>query len=168
MTSRMWGTKFIPDPKNASDLSNKRRGFARSDDGGRSWAAVWYVADRQPEIARLQPTCAQALVSDPVGTDGTIYWSHPGDDQHDRSNYTLHSSADGGASWDFVDRVYGMGAGYSDAHVLHNGDQTVLAMAFQKTFEPPVKSIEGGGYDMGLALWPITSKKAPTQPSVLV
>ena len=42
----------------------QRRGFARSDDGGRSWAEVWYLADRQPSISRLNPTCAQALVSD--------------------------------------------------------------------------------------------------------
>jgi hypothetical protein len=77
MTSRMYGTQFIPDPTNMSDPKNRRRGFARSDDGGRSWSSVWYVADRQPEISRLQPTCAEAIVSDP-SSDATIYWSHPG------------------------------------------------------------------------------------------
>ena len=48
------------------------------------------------------------------------------------------------------------GAGYSDALVLPDGSGgEVLAMAFQKTFDPPVPSIEGGGYDMGLALLPL-------------
>jgi hypothetical protein len=152
MTSRMYGAEFIPDPKNDSDPNNKRRGFARSDDGGTSWSAVWYIADRQPQISRLQPACAQAMVSDATGS---IYWSHPGDLNHSRSNYTLHRSTDGGASWDFVNRVYAMGAGYSDALVLHDGNESFLAMAFQKTFEPPIPSIEGGGYDMGFAVLPL-------------
>ena len=41
------------------------------------------------------------------------------------------------------------GSGYSDAHVLRDGS---VAMAFQRTFDPPVPSIEGGGYDIGLAI----------------
>ena len=41
LTSRMYGTAFIPDPKNASDRRNKRRGFARSDDGGETWAGAF-------------------------------------------------------------------------------------------------------------------------------
>jgi len=84
-----------------------------------------------------------------------MYWAHPGDDMHQRSNYTLHQSEDGGASWDLVNRVYAGGAGYSDAHVLRDGDKQVLAMAFQKTFDPPVPSIEGGGYDIAVALLPL-------------
>ena len=36
-----------------------------------------------------------------------------------------------------------------DAQVLRDG---TVAMAFQKTFDPPVSGIEGGGYDVGLAL----------------
>ena len=75
-----------------------------------------------------------------------------------RSNYTLHSSSNGGASWDFVNRVYGGGAGYSDAIVVPDpaapGGETLL-MAFQKTFTPPVAGIEGGGYDVGLARLPL-------------
>merc|ERR1711862_1053939 len=73
-----------------------------------------------------------------------------------RSNYTLHKSIDSGASWQFVNRIYGGGSGYSDAHVLPDGDAKVLAMVFQKTFDPPVKAIEGGGYDVGLALMALT------------
>ena len=41
------------------------------------------------------------------------------------------------------------GYGYSDAHILRDGS---VAMAFQRTFDPPVPSIEGGGYDIGLAI----------------
>ena len=41
------------------------------------------------------------------------------------------------------------GYGYADAHILRDGS---VAMAFQRTFDPPVPSIEGGGYDIGLAI----------------
>ena len=40
----------------------------------------------------------------------------------DCSNYTLHKSVDGGALWEFVNRVYGDGAEYSDAHILPDGN----------------------------------------------
>ena len=103
-------------------------------------------------------TCAQALVSDPAATS-TVYYAHPGNysggTELARANYTLHASDDGGASWRFVNRVYPLGSGYSDAHVLSDPaapNGLTLAMVFQKTFEPPVPSIEGGGYNMGLAL----------------
>ena len=64
--------------------------------------------------------------------------------------YVCHSHArrDGGASWEFVDVVYGGGAGYSDIHVLPGG---WLGVAFQKTFDPPDPHIEGGGYNLGFA-----------------
>ena len=43
-----------------------------------------------------------------------------------------------------------MGYGYSDALVLRDG---IVAIAFQRTFDPPtLPSIEGGGYDVGLAI----------------
>ena len=35
------------------------------------------------------------------------------------------------------------GFSYSDAHVLPDGAGHVLAMTFQKTFDPPVLPIEG-------------------------
>jgi hypothetical protein len=44
-------------------------------------------------------------------------------------------------------RVFRMYVG--DAQVLRDG---TVAMAFQKTFDPPVPGVEGGGYDVGLAL----------------
>ena len=39
--------------------------------------------------------------------------------------------------------------GYSDAALVGDGS---LAIAFQRTFDPPDHGIEGGGYDVGLAL----------------
>ena len=52
-TARLEGRGFPqwqPDPANSTDPRNKRRGFARSDDGGYTWAEIWVLADRQPEI----------------------------------------------------------------------------------------------------------------------
>ena len=76
------------------------------------------AANRQPDLAAA--TCDNALCSEPTST-GTMYWAKPGNVTGARSNYTLHSSQDGGASWDFVDRVYAGGAGYSDATVVPDG-----------------------------------------------
>ena len=66
-------------------------------------------------------------------------------------NGTLQSSDDGGANWDFLAHIGDakMGYGYSDATVLRDGN---IAVAFQRTFDPPVKGIEGGGYDIGLTI----------------
>ena len=111
-------------------------------------------------------TCDHALVSD-VGfaraaeppSGATLYYSHPGaanDTNLPRANYTLHTSTDSGASFQFVDRIYAGGAGYSDAHVIPGPNGSlVLGMAFQRTFDPPNPSIEGGGYNIGFATIPI-------------
>jgi len=156
MSSRLEHTfpQWQPSPDNTTwpnpDRQNKRRAFARSDDGGRTWADLWYLADRQPEIQHYTSECAHALVSAP---DGTIYWGHPGGgtDGHDRSNYTMQVSHTGGATWELLDHVEPLGAGYSDAHLMPDGS---LLVAFQRTFDPPVPSIEGGGYDLALARIP--------------
>ena len=103
-------------------------------------------------------TCAHALVSD-VGHSPTVFYSHPGNwtegAELARANYTLHHSGNGGETWSPGMEVYGLGAGYSDAHVVPDaqapGGRSLL-MAFQKTFEPPDKNIEGGGYNMGFAV----------------
>ena len=59
----------------------------------------------------------------------------------------------------FVATVYADGAGYSDAIVLPadpaSSQARVLAMACQRTFHPPQHGIEGGGYDIALALMPL-------------
>ena len=157
MTSRMYGSPWLTPGRPApSDL---RRGFARSDDGGWTWEELWYIEDRQPEI--MTGTCAQALVSD-VSVSPTMYWSHPGNwtqgTEIARANYTLHQSTNGGAHWDAGRRVYPLGAGYSDAHVVPDPTSPnghTLLMGFQKTFVPPVRSVEGGGYDMAVARLPL-------------
>ena len=140
-----------PDNNNTDDPSNKNRAFARSDDGGATWSELWYLADRQPQIQRFTAECAHAFVSDPQA--GTLYWGHPGGppDGHNRANYTMQRSVDGGASWEHLIQVGkpSGGAGYSDAHLLEDG---TLGVVYQKTFDPPVRSIEGGGYDLALAI----------------
>ena len=118
-------------------------------------------------------TCAHALSSDPA--TGTVFYSHPGNwsegTELARANYTLQKSIDGGATWEFVNRVYGPGppgsgrsgpnfggAGYSDSIVIPDSSApggATLLMGFQKTFEPPVAGVEGGGYDMAVALLPL-------------
>lgn len=104
--------------------------------GGESWAAWWYLEDRQPEID--VGTNFESLVSDVAGPNptGMLYFGHPGaaNGSLARANYTVHKSGDGGASWEFVDVVYGGGAGYSDIHLLGDG---FLGVAFQKTWNPP-------------------------------
>ena len=163
MTSRMDGAPWWPGSGqdhhyNKTNILNRNRGFARSDDGGHTWQEVWYLSarpgDRQAEIGIHDTFVNEALTSSAT----RMYWAHPQNISRTRSNYTLHSSSNGGASWDFVNRVYGGGAGYSDAIVVPDpaapGGETLL-MAFQKTFTPPVAGIEGGGYDVGLARLPL-------------
>lgn len=158
MTSRMYGQPYLSKPPKASDL---RRMFARSDDGGHTWSDIWYVEQRQPDV--WMGTCDQPIVSDP-SVSPTIYYGHPGNNTKNlgkqdnnglaRANYTLHQSKDGGASWEFVNRVYPLGAGYSDALIVPDTEAPsgfTLLMLFQKTFNPPVPAIEGGGYDLALA-----------------
>ena len=47
LTARMVGPPYLSKP---GKLSDRRRGFARSDDGGRTWAEWWFLEDRQPDI----------------------------------------------------------------------------------------------------------------------
>lgn len=157
MTSRLQAktpNHYRPNPDNTTgplDKANKRRAFARSDDGGHTWAELWYLADRQPEIQRYESECAQGLASDPA--TGVMYWAHPGGgiDGHDRMNGTLQRSHNGGAGWEFVEHIgeASMGYGYGDAHILKDGS---VALAFQRTFDPPDHGIEGGGYDIALTI----------------
>ena len=127
--------------------------------------ASWWVEDRQPEV--LVGTCSHGLASSTDapgpghGNDpGVIYYAHPGsslDMTLPRANYTLHRSFDGGGIWEFVDVIYRStnisngGAGYSDAHLLPQGEGEPqrLGMAFQRTIYEP--GAEGGGYNMAFA-----------------
>ena len=180
MTSRMYGSPWLSVPPKPSDL---RRMFARSDDGGATWSEWWFVEQRQPAEGWTPGTiwtgtCDQALASNP-SVSPTMYYAHPGNDSHyygkddnglARANYTLHQSHDGGASWEFVNRIYPLGAGYSDANIVPDpaaaGGYTLL-MSFQKTFNPPVQGVEGGGYDIAVARLPLpgNSESASCMPS---
>ena len=121
--------------------------------GGYTWAQVWHLADRQPEISKYVSECAHALAS---SSDGTMWWAHPGGgaDGHDRYNGALERSTNGGETWEFAAHitpgVYPAGGyGYSDLQPLSDGSG--VAIVYQKTFNPPIRSIEGGGYDIGFA-----------------
>ena len=53
--SRSWWPGSGPDHHyNKTNVMNRNRGFARSDDGGHTWGEVWYLSarpgDRQPRI----------------------------------------------------------------------------------------------------------------------
>ena len=74
-----------------------------------------------------------------------------------RANYTVHQSADGGLTWELLDRVYERGAGYSDAHILYTAaGEPYLGTLFQRTLYEP--GAEGGGYNLALASVPLTKK----------
>ena len=59
-----------------------------------------------------------------------------------------------GASWEFAAHISGTarkpagGYGYSDIQLLSDGS---VGIAYQKTFNPYVGTIEGGGYDLAFA-----------------
>ena len=150
LTARMVGSPYLSQP---GKLTDRRRGFARSDDGGHTWAEWWFLEDRQPDV--FVGTCFQSITSDVGGPNpsGRIFFGHPGAVNGSRTNYTVHQSSDGGGSWALLQRVYAGGGGYSDINVLRKpGGGKALGVAFQKTFEPPDKNIEGGGYNMGFAV----------------
>ena len=122
------------------------RGFARSDDGGATWAEVWYANDRDPGL--IDAPSDQGI--DRSEKTGAVYFGHPGAVDGDRANYTIHRSTDSGATFEFVGVIYPGGAGYSDVHVLPwDGPGDRLGVAFQRCLND--SSREGGGYNMAWA-----------------
>ena len=110
--SRSWWPGSGPDHHyNKTNVMNRNRGFARSDDGGHTWGEVWYLSarpgHRQPQIGIHDTFVNEALTSSADGS--TMYWARPRNVTRSRSNYTLHSSRDGGASLG-LNRVYGAAA----------------------------------------------------------
>lgn len=148
MTTRLGGSYlFNKNGKKLPPSQMKKRAFARSDDGGATWAAYWILDDTQPEV--LTGTCDQPVARS--YKTGMLYYGHPGAVNASRTNYTIHRSADDGATWEFVDVIYASGAGYSDMVVVPTPDpgEDMLAVAFQRTLWEA--QIEGGGYNLAVA-----------------
>eukprot|EP01047_Picozoa_sp_COSAG01_P013615 COSAG01_NODE_645_length_14553_cov_32.925227_12_plen_397_part_00 len=139
--------RLVPMPGSAPPPLDQRhlRGFARSDDGGASWAASWFVDN----AAVHTTTCAQGIARSYAS--GALYWGTPGARNHSRTNYTVLRSLNDGASWDLLGVVYPGGAGYSDLHVLppSAGPGDRLGVAFQRTLWEA--GVEGGGYNLAWA-----------------
>lgn len=89
------------------------RMFARSDDGGATWAANWSAYDLP------DPYCEGSLLSDPK--TGQLYFGNPSTARW-RANYSIHTSHDGGRTWPESVVVYPGGAAYSDMSFNRNGD----------------------------------------------
>ena len=123
------------------------RGFARSDDGGATWAQVWYANDPNRTTGMIDGPSDQGI--DRSDKTGAVYFGHPGS-CCDRANYTIHRSTDEGATFEFVGVIFPGGAGYSDVHVLpYDGPGDRLGVAFQRALNE--SGVEGGGYNMAWA-----------------
>lgn len=96
--------------------------FARSDDGGATWAANWSAGDDLPD-----PYCEASLLSAPARSE-LVLFGNPSSARH-RANFSVHSSRDGGRSWPESLVVYPGGAAYSDMSFTRSGD---LAILFEK------------------------------------
>ena len=95
--------------------------FARSDDGGATWAANWSAG-----ADLVDPYCEASLVSD---TDrGILYFGNPS--AKSRSNFSIHTSTDGGRSWPKSVVVYPGGAAYSDLALSTDGK--ALSFVFER------------------------------------
>jgi len=93
------------------------RMFARSDDGGATWAANWTAYDLP------DPNCEGSLLSN--AKTGQLYFGNPSTSRS-RGNYSIHSSSDGGRTWPQSMVVYPGAAAYSDMAFNRDGDIVVL------------------------------------------
>lgn len=89
--------------------------FARSDDGGATWAANWSATDLPDSY------CEGSLLS---GDDGVVYFANPS--ATGRWNMSVHRSTDGGRSWPVSTQIYAGSSAYSDLAFLRNGSVGVL------------------------------------------
>jgi len=92
--------------------------FARSDDGGQTWAANWSAGAQLPD-----PYCEGSMVGD--AASGTLYFANPSNSRH-RANFSIHGSLDGGSTWPLSQVVYPGGGAYSDMAFTRNGSVAVL------------------------------------------
>jgi len=94
--------------------------FARSDDGGATWAANWSAGAELTD-----PYCEASLLGAPA--QGRLYFGNPS--SHRRENFSVHVSLDGGRSWPRGAVIYPRGAAYSDLSWTRNGS---LAFLFER------------------------------------
>ena len=130
-----WTEAQVAELKNGSVLMTSRnfygrssgqgpRLFARSDDGGATWAANWSAGSDLPG-----PYCEASILGAP--SQGKLYVvgpSGPG-----RGNLSVHISSDGGLTWPVSHVLYPKGAAYSDASWTTaggEGDKEAPALAF--------------------------------------
>eukprot|EP00947_MAST-08B_sp_MAST-8B-sp1_P004166 g4166.t1 len=129
-----WTECEVAELKNGSVLMTSRnfygrnsgqgpRLFARSDDGGASWAANWSAGVELPD-----PYCEGSILSDPTVEDGAVFFGNPS--SHGRYNMSVHVSRDGGRSWPQSVVVYPGGSAYSDMAFTRN--KTAVAVLFEK------------------------------------
>lgn len=97
--------------------------FARSDDGGASWAANWSATDLP------DPYCEGSLLSQPSSPSARLLFANPS--HASRLNFSVHASDDGGRTWPRSSVVWPGDAAYSDMAFLRNGSVAVL---FEKGF----------------------------------
>lgn len=90
--------------------------FARSDDGGQTWAANWTAYDLP------DPYCEGSLLSSP--STNKVFFGNPS--SRSRANFSVHTSLDGGRTWPESVVVYPGGAAYSDMTFTRNGSVAVL------------------------------------------
>ena len=91
------------------------RVFARSDDGGKSWARLWHVSYSMLPVANCESAMAHVeLGGHPEGL--LIFGFNMNTSTDDRTNYTLHSSLDGGATWQWASGVYPMWSGCASSN----------------------------------------------------
>lgn len=132
------------------------RVFARSDDGGATWARLWHV----PYSALPAADCEAGMthVDLPGHAAGAlIFGFNMNTTTDDRTNYTLSTSLDGGNSWQWASGVYPYWAGYSAVEVLGPAQKLTdtswrvdVGAAFQLTHNLG-SHIETGGADLGWA-----------------
>jgi sialidase-1 len=96
--------------------------FARSDDGGASWAANWSAGSDLPD-----PYCEASVVASPDRS--TLFFANPSDPK-ERGNFSIHRSTDGGRSWPASRVLYPGGAAYSDVSLARGG--AALGFLFER------------------------------------
>ena len=90
--------------------------FARSDDGGQTWAANWSAADLP------DPYCEASITA---ADDGTLFFANPSN-ARGRYNLSVHLSTDSGLTWPQSAVFYPGGAAYSDIQLMSDGSVAVV------------------------------------------